>query len=147
MRDGLTGLFTRRGLYNLMVAEEERCARYGHDACVLAIDLNGLKKVNEESGQGAGDVMICKAAQVLLSTTRKSDTVARVGGDEFIVLAVECNQANGIDLMSRIQTNLATRPAKRRARLCCRSREHGEGLEKACRAADTAMFEKKRKAA
>ncbi|MCP4750079.1 MAG: GGDEF domain-containing protein [Proteobacteria bacterium] len=69
---------------------------------ILAIDLNGLKQVNDRFGHSSGDEMIVKVAELLKSVCRKSDIVARLGGDEFVILcpATDRNAAN--DLLKRI---------------------------------------------
>jgi GAF domain-containing protein len=62
-RDELTGLYNRRGWSMLLSREEERCARYGHPACVVSIDLDELKLTNDTQGHGAGDALLVRAAQ------------------------------------------------------------------------------------
>ena len=73
----------------MLTAEEARCRRYGHAACVLVLDVDGLKTINDVHGHAAGDEVLRICAQVLTTTTRDADLVARLGGDEFAVLAVE----------------------------------------------------------
>ena len=93
--DGLTGVGNRRGWDDVLVAEEARCRRYGHPACVLVVDLNDLKRVNDRSGHAAGDELLRACADVLVGFARTSDHVARLGGDEFAVLAVETTRDGG----------------------------------------------------
>jgi diguanylate cyclase (GGDEF)-like protein len=102
MTDALTGLFNRRGWDALVAAEESRCKRYGSPACVLSIDLDELKEVNDSQGHASGDELLKSAARVLLASTRQQDVVARVGGDEFAVLAVECDVTGGDTLVERL---------------------------------------------
>lgn len=67
-----------------------RAARRHHRNCVLAfLDLDGLKRVNDDLGHDVGDMLICDVAQVLRATLRESDILARIGGDEFLVLTIE----------------------------------------------------------
>jgi len=101
--DPLTGLLNRRGWEKLTAVEEDRMRRYGHTAGVVFLDLDNLKRVNDQSGHDAGDSLICKTAEVLKSTTRESDLLARVGGDEFVVLAVECDLRTCFTMIERIQ--------------------------------------------
>jgi diguanylate cyclase (GGDEF)-like protein len=86
MGDELTGLYNRRGL--MALAEQKISAsvrqRMGFD--VLFIDLDGLKKINDTQGHAHGDQVLRDAAAVLRATFRKSDVLARIGGDEFAVL-------------------------------------------------------------
>ena len=57
-RDPLTGLFNRRGRKRLRDAEEDRCERYGNPSSILVVDLDDLKKVNDEQGHAAGDELL-----------------------------------------------------------------------------------------
>ena len=91
----LTELYNRRGWNQLVTAEEERCRRYGHPACVISIDLDALKEKNDTEGHDSGDQLMVSLSRVLRSATRAPDVIARVGGDEFSVLAVDCDQAGG----------------------------------------------------
>jgi diguanylate cyclase (GGDEF)-like protein len=85
-RDALTGLPNRRGLairleHAMAVARRERCA-----AAVLFIDFDGFKAVNDTRGHAAGDAVLREMARRLKARTRDTDTVARWGGDEFVVV-------------------------------------------------------------
>ena len=102
LTDALTGLFNRRGWDSLISAEESRCKRYGNPACALTVDLDELKEVNDTQGHARGDELLKTAAQVLRASTRQQDVVARIGGDEFAVLAVECDTAGGEALVARL---------------------------------------------
>jgi diguanylate cyclase (GGDEF)-like protein len=87
--DELTGLSNRRGFY-LLAEQAFRAARRQGRNCVLAfLDVDGLKRVNDEHGHDAGDTLIADVAKVLRETLRESDIRARIGGDEFCVLAIE----------------------------------------------------------
>jgi diguanylate cyclase (GGDEF)-like protein len=94
-QDALTGLANRRGWDQILAAEESRCQRYGHPACVLVVDINNLKAINDTQGHAAGDEVLRRCARVLADTSRNSDLVARLGGDEFGVLAVETTAEGG----------------------------------------------------
>lgn len=87
--DELTGLNNRRGFY-LLAEQALRGARRHHRQCLLAfLDLDGLKRVNDEHGHDVGDLLIADVARVLRATLRESDIIARIGGDEFLVLTTE----------------------------------------------------------
>ncbi len=87
--DELTGLHNRRGFYPLAEAALHSARR--HDRrCVLAfLDVDGLKRVNDEQGHDVGDALLADVAGILRDTLRASDIVARMGGDEFCVLVAE----------------------------------------------------------
>ena len=96
MTDGLTGLFNRRGWETLLAKEYHRCQRYGYPASLFSIDLDDLKFVNDGQGHAKGDELLRRAAKTLMSVSREADVTARIGGDEFAILAVECDQAGGL---------------------------------------------------
>lgn len=107
-RDALTGLANRRMWESIVAAEETRSGRYGHPGCVLVLDLNDLKSVNDTGGHRAGDELLRQFADVLTSAARHSDFVARLGGDEFGVLAVQTDLAGGRAQEQRLREALAT---------------------------------------
>lgn len=87
--DDLTGLLNRRGFYLLAEPALESARRHNR-SCVLAfLDVDGLKQVNDAHGHDVGDELIKDVAEVLRNTLRKSDIIARMGGDEFCVLVTE----------------------------------------------------------
>lgn len=104
--DALTGLYNRRGWDQFLAREEHRCARYGHPACVVVIDLDNLKIVNDSLGHAAGDELLRRTGRALQSTVREHDVVARVGGDEFAVLGVECDLGKAESLVNRLSRAL-----------------------------------------
>ena len=90
-RDPLTRLRNRRGWEAALAEEEQRSRRYGSPVSLLALDLDGLRRLDEDEGRAAGDVALAACAAVLEGGRRPGDTVARLGGDDFGVLAVECD--------------------------------------------------------
>jgi diguanylate cyclase (GGDEF)-like protein len=87
--DYLTGLASRRLLKDRFLCAVERAKRSGAAFALLVIDLDGFKRINDTHGHAAGDLVLVEVAQRLAASLRTSDTAARVGGDEF-VLIVEC---------------------------------------------------------
>lgn len=104
--DELTGLYNRRGL--LMLAEQQwRLARRkGQPIVLLYADLDGFKQVNDTLGHDAGDRLLVTTAGILRQCCRDSDTVGRMGGDEFIILASEAEPEGGEALRARIQERI-----------------------------------------
>ncbi|OBJ26679.1 sensor domain-containing diguanylate cyclase [Mycobacterium sp. 1245801.1] len=87
--DELTGLNNRRGFYLLAEQKLRGAHHLGHN-CVLAfLDVDGLKKVNDEQGHEVGDKLLRDVAHVLRTIRRESDILARIGGDEFCVMVTE----------------------------------------------------------
>ena len=140
--DPLTGLFNRRGWDRLLTTEASRCQRYASPACVVALDIDGLKAVNDTQGHAAGDAILRSAADALLTSVRHQDLVARVGGDEFLVLGVECDPEGAAGLVQRITDGLAQ--AGVTATLGLAHHRIGQPLAEAAEAADQALIANKR---
>jgi two-component system cell cycle response regulator len=83
--DGLTGLMNRRAFIEQMEMERARAERAGYSTALLLLDIDHFKKVNDTMGHAAGDAILKGVASVLKRFGRKSDYVARWGGEEFIV--------------------------------------------------------------
>ena len=141
MSDVLTEIYNRRGWEKLLLAEEKRCERYGHPAGIIYIDLDGLKPINDQKGHAAGDQLIYNAAQEICSAVRDQDIVARIGGDEFAVLGIECNEEQIQGLGQRIEASLNL--ANIEASWGYASRHPSKGLMAACQEADEKMYELK----
>jgi len=142
MRDGLTSLYNRRGWEQLLGKEEGRCRRYGHPACVIAVDLDELKKVNDNQGHAAGDTLLKTTARAILATVRDTDVAARLGGDEFGILAIESDAAAAASLVDRLRARLLADGVKASIGLAMR-RPDG-GLSAAAVEADAAMYADKK---
>ncbi len=110
--DPLTGLLNRRGLY---AAAELTMARCPADAVVVAavIDLDGFKKLNDIHGHGTGDAALRAFADRLKAAVRADDTAARVGGDEFVLLAALDGEPDLDGFVGRLRdlTTSATDPS------------------------------------
>ncbi|MEV8338455.1 GGDEF domain-containing protein [Leucobacter sp. NPDC077196] len=85
--DALTGLLNRRGWNRVLADAQERVDAFGDPVSVAIIDLNGLKGVNDTQGHVAGDRLLTQAAEALNAATTQVHRVARIGGDEFAILA------------------------------------------------------------
>ena len=85
-RDALTGLYNRREFLRLAELELKRAQRLGGFTSAIVIDLDHFKAINDEHGHPAGDKVLAHVAQCLLDGIRNTDLVARIGGEEFMVL-------------------------------------------------------------
>jgi len=103
LHDELTGLLNRRGFLNLARQQEHVVRRSGERMALLFCDLDGLKPINDRFGHDAGDEAIRAAATVLRETFRASDIVARMGGDEFVVLFSDVANGGTDRAMSRLR--------------------------------------------
>jgi diguanylate cyclase (GGDEF)-like protein len=101
MFDPLTGLYNRRFAEQQLKAEIARSERRGHALIVVLVDLNDFKEINDKYGHQAGDLVL-KIAKRLSKSTRGSDVAALWGGDEFMMLLVDCE----VEQLSRVLVRL-----------------------------------------
>lgn len=88
--DELTGLYNRRGFMSLAGQNFDLGIRMKKSGIVFFFDLDGLKKINDTYGHDEGDFAIKEAGNALKNNFRKTDIISRLGGDEFTVLAIDC---------------------------------------------------------
>ena len=108
-RDPLTGALNRRGLDERLGIELTRARRTGEPMTVVTADLDGLKHVNDEHGHAAGDEALLLAAQVMADALRDVDVLARIGGDEFVILLPNCEPAQGLEVANALCEEMRTR--------------------------------------
>lgn len=105
LTDELTGLYNRRGFFLLADQQLKIARRTQTSCCLLFVDLDGLKKINDTLGHEMGDRAIVDTAQLLKQTFRDSDIVARLGGDEFVIF-IPAFLDNANDFAPRLQANI-----------------------------------------
>jgi diguanylate cyclase (GGDEF)-like protein/PAS domain S-box-containing protein len=105
LKDDLTGLFNRRGLLKQAAPYFDFARRQREKLLLLFIDLDGMKRINDEFGHNEGDNALINTAAILNRSFRSSDIIARLGGDEFTVLVTDLN-ASKEDAISRLNDNL-----------------------------------------
>jgi len=110
--DELTGLHNRRGFFNLAEQQLKVADRTKRRKLLVFADLDDLKRINDALGHREGDRALIEIANVLKETFRESDIIARIGGDEFVVLAIETDEASAEVLTTRLQENLEARNAE-----------------------------------
>jgi two-component system cell cycle response regulator len=89
--DGLTGVYTHKYTMEALEDECNRTDRYHHDLSVAMIDIDFFKNVNDSYGHPIGDEILIEIGMLLKKHTRKTDIVGRYGGEEFIIIFIECN--------------------------------------------------------
>ena len=103
IRDGLTGLYNHRYAKERLEAEFDRSMRFGRNLSVLFMDLDNFKFYNDAHGHQAGDEVLQLLAALMNDVVRESDTLARWGGEEFIVIAPETGEEEGCELAERVR--------------------------------------------
>jgi len=121
--DALTGLANRRGLEHAIAIEDERCRRYGATACIVAIELDAARPAANDAA--ARDELAVRAAQALRHTVRRPDTLARLEGERFAVLGVECTTAEALALLRRLEQGLSAAGAPASLGMAMRNRSTG----------------------
>ena len=107
LTDDLTGLHNRRGLFAL-AGQQLKLARRNHQCALLFFaDVDGLKQIIDRLGHSEGDIAIRRVARILRDAFRDSDIVARLGEDEFAILANEASLDSQKDIWSRLKENLS----------------------------------------
>jgi diguanylate cyclase (GGDEF)-like protein len=106
LTDELTGLNNRRGFMILATALLKFAKRAEHPLCLLYIDLDSLKMINDTFGHTGGDTALTKFANILTDTFRDSDVIGRMGGDEFVVLTIDARENDLMNIQARLQSNV-----------------------------------------
>ena len=104
--DSLTGLANRRAVEEILAAEISRAQRFSHQLAVVLLDLDHFKDINDSFGHAAGDVMLRAVSRLLTSLARQGDTVARWGGEEFVVVLPETDLAGAHRFAERLRRTI-----------------------------------------
>jgi diguanylate cyclase (GGDEF)-like protein len=101
-QDTLVNLPNRRGFMRALERFIDRASRYGEHGAMLFVDLDGLKMINDSFGHNAGDKALIEVAGLLVGGVRKSDVVARIGGDEFAILLAHSDDEKAHETATRL---------------------------------------------
>ena len=104
--DSLTGLNNRRVILPLINKEIARCNRFHNSACLLMADVDHFKSVNDDYGHLTGDKVLSDIAQVLQESLRAADTIARWGGEEFIILTPNTDAESGREVAEKLRVGI-----------------------------------------
>jgi diguanylate cyclase (GGDEF)-like protein len=104
--DHLTRVANRRSFYQIASAEAKRCQRYGTAFTIAYIDIDDFKSVNDTFGHAEGDELLRCVAASLRANTRATDTVGRIGGDEFVVLLPETDEEQSKQTIEKLRAQL-----------------------------------------
>jgi diguanylate cyclase (GGDEF)-like protein len=108
--DALTGLANRRALEEILAAEISRAQRFEHQLAVVLLDLDRFKEINDSFGHAAGDLMLRTVSRLLTSLARQGDTVARWGGEEFVVVLPETDLEGARRFAERLRRTIEAHP-------------------------------------
>ena len=152
-RDGLTGLLNRRALEEALTHQVGRSRRNGEAFCVLMLDADHFKQINDRFGHAVGDLALKHLAKLLRVHMRDIDRVARFGGEEFLVLLPGLALADALPVAERLREIVASEPLPHadgviRLSVSIGMAEWGGAQEDASRLvvrADTALYEAKRR--
>jgi two-component system cell cycle response regulator len=102
----LTRLYNRRGFLALAEQQCKLSRRAQSEFLVVFADMDGLKQIKDQYGHAEGDCAILKTSEILKKTFRESDIIARIGGDEFVILHVDASEDNAQGITQRLEENL-----------------------------------------
>jgi diguanylate cyclase (GGDEF)-like protein len=155
MSDELTGLRNRRGFFKLAAEKLHDAPAQRLNYCMVFVDLDGMKRINDQLGHDEGDRALVATARILQATFRSTDVLARLGGDEFVVLMVCSAESKADHLLERLQANLEQHNRASGApyplsfslglidcHACC---DNACGLDDLLQRADAVMYENKRR--
>lgn len=149
-RDSLTGLLKHSVALAEAVKEHARCQRLGETSVLAMLDLDHFKQVNDRHGHRVGDLVIKGLANLLRHRLRKTDTIGRYGGEEFIVVLPDCSVGNAVrslqeicHQMSQIRFGGATGEFSVTLSVGLAALDRHDSAEKAIEAADRALYQRK----
>jgi diguanylate cyclase (GGDEF)-like protein/PAS domain S-box-containing protein len=147
-KDPLTGLANYRHLIETVDTEIKRSERTAREFAILFLDLDGLKQINDRFGHLVGSQALCRLADALSICSRKMDTPARFGGDEFALVLPETGQASANLVVRRICASLANDGRKPKLSVSIGVAiypKDGEKLDSLLSAADASLYLMKRR--
>ena len=151
--DDLTGLLNMRTFLSLAEKESTRAIRYNHTYSILMLDADDLKSINDTHGHQTGSNMIKLIGRILQKSLRSTDSIARYGGDEFVVLLLETDSAQAFKASERIRTAIETTPIEVSGEKqfitisigIAGFPEHGKELQEIITGADKSLYTSKEK--
>lgn len=149
--DPLTGLLNRRGFLKALERTLAYARRYKATAALLFLDLDGFKAVNDKHGHAAGDWALGRVGRLIAGSVRASDVVARVGGDEFVVLLWNLDEAQAALKARALEAMISDSPFEHKRKRYALGLSAGltmlaadDSSEAALARADAAMYARKR---
>jgi len=106
LTDSMTGLNNRRGFMIMATGLLKFARRTGYSLCLMYIDLDSLKYINDTFGHVGGDRALADFARILIDTFRDSDVIGRMGGDEFVVMIIDANEDDLASMKTHLQNSV-----------------------------------------
>lgn len=114
LTDQLTGIYNRRGLFTLSDPVFKQAKRQKKGIFMLYADIDNMKEINDTAGHQAGDAILIETANILKTNYRESDIIARIGGDEFVVIPVGTAGEDIEKIVARLEKSLEIYNAERK---------------------------------
>ncbi len=147
MHDQLTGLYNRHFLINVASKRISQAHRHKQALCLMMIDIDNFKAVNDEYGHNTGDAVLRDVASIFMQQSRTEDIVARFGGEEFVILLDTCEMAAGAQKAEQLRASLhgsVVQGLKITASFgLAQLRDNGEGFKELLNRADDAVYKAK----
>jgi diguanylate cyclase (GGDEF)-like protein len=152
IKDDLTGLYNRRGFFAMAEQGLKTAQRLGREMVLIYGDLDNLKEINDTFGHKEGDQVLVDISQILKETFRESDILARIGGDEFVMLAMDTLETSAEKLINRFEQvlndhHLQTKPPYKLAMsfgIACFNPQNPSSIDALLVEADKLMYENKK---
>jgi len=147
--DQLTGLFNRRRFLDVFVAEMDRMVRYNNAFSLIMFDIDHFKQVNDTYGHDVGDFVLQELSREVGNRLRSSDTFARWGGEEFMILAPETGESKALELAEILRKFVESHDFSPVPLLTCSfgivvsSDENLKTIQELTKAVDEALYEAK----
>ncbi|MEZ5460313.1 GGDEF domain-containing protein [Dokdonella sp.] len=104
--DPLTGVYNRRTMAELANKAIATSKRHGRSLSLLILDIDHFKRINDQFGHEAGDLALCRVVEIMHGVLRGSDVIARIGGEEFVAILPDSNEAAAANLAERLRERL-----------------------------------------
>ncbi len=147
LQDPLTGILNRRGMFKILDREYARIERYGGNLTLVMCDIDHFKRINDVLGHGEGDRALCYTVKSLQDNLRKTDTISRWGGEEFLIALSDIDHEQAMAAAEKLRRSFEIHPWKEdmmvTVSLGVASLKKGDTIEELIRRADQAMYRAK----
>ncbi len=149
MKDQLTTCHNRHSLVENAPRYISDSIRYEHPLSIMILDLDHFKAINDEHGHDSGDRVLADIGKLLMKSCRQGDFVARIGGEEFIIMLPHCVAEDAVKMGEKIRSMIENRcPGGLKLTasigIACLSEEHGSDFDKLYKSADDAVYDSKK---